>query len=255
MPRQIPESLKNPLEVGMTLNEIIIIACIAIAVWWPIGGFINRRRGRAWLEWLQTGLREVGAKSSNKWLRSFQSVGQLTVSDLRTPFQSVDVLFTLENRDNLIMWVIRHLQGRRDEMIVQASFQGEPVQELEVGYHGKRSYDAYLAQQKQKDNPFIELGEQDSFRVARRGSEDHDSILRLRKFLAGPGKVILRMSLQRGSGEEKSKYSPREDKNLLLRADMTRMDVETPAAFFAALREWAAGVVVDAGEVENLPQS
>jgi hypothetical protein len=237
----------------MTLNEIIIIVCLVIAVWWPIGGFINRRRGRAWLEWLQAGLREVGSASSNKWLRSFRSVGQLTVEDLKAPFLSFDVLFTLENRDNLVMWVIRHLQGRRDEMIVQASLQADPVQELEVGFHGKRSYDAYLA--RQKDNPFTDLGEQDNFRVARRGSEDHASIGRLQKFLAGEGKVILRMSLQRKSGEEKRSFSPREDKNLLLRADMTRMDAQSPAAFFAALRVWAASIEVDAGDVEILPPS
>jgi hypothetical protein len=235
----------------MTLNEIIIIACFAVVLWWPIGGLINRRRGQAWMQWLQTGLKEVGVASSNKWLRAFQSVGHLTVMELKAPFRSIDVLFTLENRDNLVLWVFRHLRGRRDEMIIQADLRADPVQELEVGYHGKRSYDVYL--ERQKDNPFTELGEQDGFRVARRGSEDRETIVRLRKFLAGQGKVILRMSLQRGSGAEQRLLSAREDKNLLLRADMTRMDAQSPAAFFAALRDWAAGVALEAGEAENLP--
>ena len=191
----------------MTFNEIIFILCIIVVVWWPIGGFINRRRGQAWLEWLQTGVKELGATSTNQWLRSFHSVGQLTVRDLRAPFRSLDILFTLENRDNLIMWVFRHLRGRRDEMIIQAEMNADPVQELEVGYHGRRSYDVYLA--RQKDNPFTQLGEQDGFRIARRGGKDEWSIERLRKFLAGQGKVIQRMSLQRGSNGEGRGLSPR----------------------------------------------
>jgi hypothetical protein len=235
----------------MTLNQIILILCIAIVVWWPIGGVINRRRGRAWLEWLQSGVKELGATSTNQWLRAFQSVGQLTVRDLRAPFRSLNILFTLESRDNIVMWVFRHLRGRRDEMIIQAEMRADPVQELEIGYRGRRSYDAYLT--RQKENPFTELGEQDGFRIARRGGEDEGSIERLRKFLAGQGKVIQRMSLQRGSHGEQRPLSPREDKNLLLRADMTRMDAQTPAAFFAALREWAASVAVEAGTGDEQP--
>jgi hypothetical protein len=65
--------------------------------------------------------------------------------------------------------------------------------------------------------------------------------------------VIQRMSLQRGSRREQRLLSPREDKNLLLRADMTRMDPQTPAAFFAALREWAASVAVEAGTADEQP--
>jgi hypothetical protein len=233
----------------MTLNQIIIILCIAVVVWWPIGGLINRRRGQAWLEWLQKGVKELGATSTNQWLRSFQSVGQLTVRDLRAPFQSMNILFTLENRDNIIMWVFRHLRGRRDEMIIQAEMHADPVQELEIGYRGRRSYDVYLA--RQKDNPFTELGEQDGFRIARRGGEDEGAIERLRKFLDGQGKVIQRMSLQRRSRGEQRLLSPREDKNLLLRADMTKMDGQSPAAFFAALREWVANVVVESSKADE----
>jgi hypothetical protein len=237
----------------MSLNEIIIILCFAVVLWWPIGGFINRRRGQAWLEWLQTGVKELGATSTNQWLRAFKSVGQINVRDLRAPFQSMNILFTLENRDNIILWVFRHLRGRRDEMIVQAEMNGDPIQELEIGYLGRRSYDVYLA--RQKGNPFSELDEQDGFRIARRGGRDAVAVERLRKFLAGEGKVIQRMSLQRASRGEKRSLSPREDKNLLLRADMTRMDAQTPAAFFAALREWAASVAVTAGPDDEDPPS
>jgi hypothetical protein len=235
----------------MALNQIIIIICIAVVVWWPIGGFINRRRGQAWLDWLQTGVKELGATSTNRWLRSFQSVGQLTVRELRAPFRSLNILFTLENRDNIVMWIFRHLRGRRDEMIIQAEMHNDPVQELEIGYRGRRSYDVYLA--RQKDNPFTELGEQDGFRIARRGGEDEYSIARLREFLAGQGKVLQRMSLQRRPRGEQRLLSPREDKNLLLRADMTRIDGQSPAAFFAALREWAASVAVEAGPADEQP--
>ena len=239
----------------MTLNQIVVILLIILMVWWPIGGLINRRRGQAWLAWLQAGLKELGATSTIKWLRSFQSVGQLTVKDLRSPFRSFDVLFTLESRDNILLWVLRHMRGRRDEMIIQANLLANPVQELEVGYRGRRSYDVYLA--KQKDNPFSQLPEQDGFRIAKRGGEDQGSIARLRMFLANQGQVIQRMSLQRSELQENQRsLFPRESKNLLLRADMTRMDAQSPAAFFSSLRQWAGSVAVESDEgVDGSPKN
>jgi len=237
----------------MTLNQIIVIGLVIVLVWWPIGGLINRRRGQAWLAWLQTGVKELGATNTPMWLKAFHSAGQLTLGNFRAPFRSIEILFTLEPRDNLIIWGLRHLRGRRDEMILQANLQENPIQELEVGYHGRQSYDMYLA--KQKDNPFRQLPEQDGFRIAARGGADEASLARLRKFLAAEGKVILRMSLQRASQEDPSFWSARQPKNLLLRADMTRMDAQSPAAFFAALREWAASLAVEADEPVESPTS
>jgi hypothetical protein len=233
----------------MNLNQIFIILLAIILIWWPIGGVINRRRAQHWLDWLQVGVKELGTTSSVQWLRPFHSVGQLTVKDPLTPFRSFDVLFTLESRENLITWGFRHLRGRRDDLIVQADLLDNPVQELEVGYHGRKSYDVYLT--RQEKDPFTELGEQDGFRIARRGKEDRESIERLRKFLADQGKVIQRMSLQRATQGEQRLISSRKDKNLLLRADMTKMDAQSPSSFFAALREWAANLAVDAGETTD----
>jgi hypothetical protein len=228
----------EPLEVSMTLNQVIFVLLAILMIWWPIGGLINRRRGQAWLAWLHTGVKEFGASSASLWLKAFHTVGQLKVSDLRPPFQSIDILFTLESRDNLPLWILQHLRGRRDEMIIQAELQANPLQELEVGFRGRRSFDSYLA--KQTDNPFTQLPEQDGFRIARRGERNEEAIIRLRKFLTAEGQVIQRMSLQRAVPEDQSKWSPRQGKHLLLRADMTRMDKNSPTAFFAILREWAA---------------
>ncbi len=237
----------------MTLNQIIIIVLAIFLLWWPIGGLINRARGQAWLEWLQSGVNELGARNSYKWLRSFHNVGQITVSELRLPFRVVEVLFTLEPRDNLLLWILRHLGGRRDDMIIQAYLQDNPVQEVEVGYHGRRSYDAYLAQQ--KENPFTQLPEVDKFRIAWRGKEDETSINRLRSFLAAEGNSILRMSLQKSTPVDQRTFSTRKTENLLLRADMTRMKSASPAVFFAALRNWVAGLEVEAGESFEEPSA
>ena len=235
----------------MSFNQIIVIGLVIFMVWWLIGGLINQRRGQAWLDWLQDGVKELGTIESTRWLRSFHSVGLITVRDLRDPFRSLDILFTLERRDNIIVWALRHMRGRRDEMIIQADLETDPVQELEVGYRGRTSYDVYL--DRQKDSPFTQLGEQDGFRIARRGGEDQYSIARLREFLSGQGKVIQRMSLQCiFHGEERS-MSRRKDNNLLLRADMTRMDAQSPAVFFAALREWADHIALETGEGAERP--
>jgi hypothetical protein len=234
----------------MTINQVLVIILAILLIWWPIGGLINRRRGQAWMDWLNAGSNVLGTSSSQKWLRSFQSVGQLSLRNVQAPFRSMEILFTLESRDNLIMWILRHLRGRRDEMILQANLLSNPVQELEIGALGRRSYDAYLA--KQKDDPFTQLPEQGGFHIARRGGNDPGAIAYLRKFLTAEGQVIQRMSLQRRSQVNQSLWLPREANNLLLRADMTMMDAQSPAAFFTALREWAAEIAVENEEqVEN----
>jgi len=237
----------------MTLNQIIVILLAILLIWWPIGGLINRRRGQVWLEWLQSGVSELGARNSIKWLRSFHNVGQITVNELRLPFRVVEVLFTLEPRDNLLLWILRHLSGRRDEVILMAYIQDNPVQEVEVGFHGRRSYDAYLAQQ--KDNPFNLLPEVDSFRIAWRGKFDESSIMRLRKFLAAEGKSILRMSLQKDTPLDQRAFPTRKSENLLLRADMTKMKAASPAAFFAALRNWVADLEVETDKFVEEPST
>lgn len=238
----------------MTLNQIIVIILAIFLIWWPIGGIINRARGQAWLEWLQSGMGELGARNTYKWLRSFHNVGQITVNELRLPFRVVEVLFTLEPRDNLIFWIIRHLGGRRDEMILMAYLQDNPVQEVEVGYHGRRSYDAYLAQQ--KDNPFTQLPGEDKFRIAWRGKPDETSIRRLKTFLSAEGKSILRLSLQKVIPVDQRTFSTHRPENLLLRTDMTRMKATSPSAFFAALRNWASDLEVEESKpVEEPPAS
>ncbi len=233
----------------MTLNQIILIILAVIIIWWPIGGIINQRRSNKWLKWLESGVTEVGGASGRQWLRSFHSVAQLSITDLREPFRAFEVLYTLERRDNLVLYIISHLRGRRDEMIIQADLAGNPKQELEVGAHGRTSYDAYL--DRQKENPFTQVGERDGFRIARRGEDDPWTIERLWSFLANQGKVILRMSVQRVSRMEDPMWPGRKDRNILLRASMTRMDAQSPAAFFAALREWASNIATDAGETEE----
>ena len=231
----------------MSLNQILVIALAILLIWWPIGGWINRRRGEAWLNWLQKGTAELGVSSAPMWLRSFHSVGQLKLSDLREPFQSVDILFTLESRDNLIFWLLRHLRGRRDEMILQAELYHNPRQEIEVGDKIRRSFDGYLA--KQKENPFTQVADQNGFRIARRGETDALSIAQLRRFLAAEGMAIQRLSLQRKDAADQSSNSPRQGKNLLLRADMTRMPQDSPAVFFATLRDWVANLDVEKSPV------
>jgi hypothetical protein len=59
------------------------------------------------------------------------------------------------------------------------------------------------------------------------------------------------MSLQRTTQGEQHLIASRKDKNLLLRADMTRMDAQSPSSFFAALREWAANLILEAGETTD----
>jgi hypothetical protein len=117
----------------MGLGQWLIIGlCVILVAWYVAGAIINYRRAEIVSRWLQDGLDEIGALSGMGWLTALHTAGRLAIRDAKPPFQTVELLFALESRENLPVWVFRHLLGRRDELYIRAELRTVPKTEFEV---------------------------------------------------------------------------------------------------------------------------
>jgi len=109
---------------------IFVVVVVAIVGWFALGTHINIRKGHRFLGWLQGGLPLVGEKTTLRWLGS--SVVHLQIENAREPFRRVEVLVVLEPRDVPPLWLLSHLRGRRDLLIVRTELRSVPKLQVEI---------------------------------------------------------------------------------------------------------------------------
>jgi hypothetical protein len=166
----------------MDLGQWLIIGlCVILLVWYIAGAIINYRRADATLNWLKEGLGELGELSGMGWLTALHTAGRLAMRDAQSPFRSVELFFALESRENLPVWMFRHLLGRRDELYVRADLRSTP----EVAFEATR-----------RSRP-TEAGER--FDITYTGKESEAFQERLKEFLDKYPNAIMKAMLQRKS--------------------------------------------------------
>jgi hypothetical protein len=201
---------------------LVIGLCAFLFVWYAGGWYYNRRRGHAILNWLRTGLEVFGKPGETRWLSPLHSSAQVILTEARSPFRKLGVVFVLEPRENLPVWAFRHALGRRDELYLRADLRSAPAQEIEVGRKGRAELAALV--KPTKEDAYSPLPGTDHFDLARRGKTDDQVVERLKEFLTRYETVILRMSLQR--------QSP----HLILRARLAPLMNKPIGEIFAALQ-------------------
>jgi hypothetical protein len=112
------------------LPTILVIALLAVLLWFAFGTQRNIQRGNRLLAWLQTGLPLLGRRTTLKWLGS--SAAQLTLSEPRQPFREAQVLVVLEPRDVSVLWAWARARNRRDFLILRGELVRAPAFELEA---------------------------------------------------------------------------------------------------------------------------
>lgn len=193
----------------MDLGQWLVIGLCAILFVWYIGGaIINYRRADAVLKWLKNGLDELGSLSGMGWLTALHSAGRLAVREARPPFRLVELLFTLEARENLPVWAFRHALGRRDELIVRADLRSAPDAELEATrrIHPSKS------------------GER--FEITCSGKKSEMRLGRLKEFLDKYPNAVVKASLKRKAP------------HLLITFRLDDLRSGEARALFAAMRTW-----------------
>ena len=130
----------------MNQGQIIVIVISAfMGVWFFLGSVYNRRRGMAVFNWLRSGIEQFGKLSEARWIGSSGSGARLVIGQAKSPYQRIEIVFLLESREILPLWLFNHLRGKRDEMIMKANLRSVPDQEIEIVQEGNREIEKLIA--------------------------------------------------------------------------------------------------------------
>ena len=115
-------------------TEVIAVIglCIVLVLWYGGGHLYNRRRGQRLFRWLEAGLDVLGGEREAGWLGSSASGARINVVHAAHPFRRLELTLLLENREMLPLWVLGHLRGRRDGLIIRATLRSPRQGEVEV---------------------------------------------------------------------------------------------------------------------------
>ncbi len=180
----------------MDLGQWIVIGLSALmGLWFGVGTFYNRRRGIATYRWLQSGLQTLGKISEASWIGSSASGARLVVGNADSPFRRIEVIFLLESREILPLWLFNRLRNKQDEMILKATLRKVPTQEIELFRQGDRQARTLLAQSGKRYLEPEPLKE--GFQMIRKIRGDSSLVDGLSAFLDEYPQAIRRVSLQR----------------------------------------------------------
>lgn len=183
----------------MDIGQWIAIGLsIILGVWYVIASFINRRRGVATYEWLRAGLVKYGKIGEAKWIGSSGSGARLSIAKADKPFRQIEVIFLLESREILPIWLFNRIRNKQDEMVLKANLRQVTHQEVEAAPKGDRKLRGLHSASVETQSPFEQVPAPDGFEIIRRGgSLDEMHLDHLRVFLTKHSESIFQFSLRR----------------------------------------------------------
>jgi len=170
---------------------------VFILLWFLVGAMINRRRGHLTYDWLVKGLSLFGKVEPLRREKLLQAAAHLRVEKLNEPFRRMEVIYTLEPRENFPLWLYGRLSGRRDVFFLRADLKSAPVQDVEAGRKNDRAFATFLAGQLKE--PYASQTLPGRLEIAWRGKKDKEYLKQLSAFLEKYEAAILRFSLHRAA--------------------------------------------------------
>jgi hypothetical protein len=210
----------------MNLNTgqwVVIVVCAVLILGYILGYYYNRERARQIFTWLRKGLSTLGKVSIGEKIPGMVTGGRLEVNQPAAPFKRVEAVYTLAPRENLIFWVFHLLQGKRDELIVWATYQSRPEQCVDVARRGDRQFEKRL---KDKEKPALSIS--DGNRGLQIAVEEKPGALlasKVQSFLQHYPSSVIRLTLRP------------EKPNLYLRTSLRIIQHASAAEFFSAVKE------------------
>jgi hypothetical protein len=113
-------------------EQLIILLCLFLIVWYVIALIYNRRLGLRTLTWLQEGLPTLGDEIGVGWIGSANSGARATIQEGRQPFRQLELVFLLESRELLPLWLADLLRGKRDQLAIKATLRSRPQGGIEI---------------------------------------------------------------------------------------------------------------------------
>lgn len=204
---------------------IAIGLSIFLGVWFVIGGVINRRKGVATYQWLREALERIGQVTEARWIGSSGSGARMVLGRAAKPFRRVEVVFLLESREIMPLWLVNRLRDKRDEMILKATLRSVPTYQIELAREGDRKLRSFLAHDESR--AFSQVPGPDGFLLARKGHVDHRQLEQLVALVDAYRPAVRQISVQR---------SP---PHLIVRLDLLPlMERDSGATFFSDLQRW-----------------
>ena len=207
---------------------IIIILCAFLLVWYVIAGYFNRKRGIIFYRWLRDGLELLGGDREMHWIGSSGSGGQIIIKNAEPPCKTIDVVFLLETRELLPLWLINLIRKKQDEVIIKAILRNTSKQEIEVARSGDREFSRILALDQKP--AYSQVPTTQNFQIAQRGGGNPETIKQLEKFLSEDGDQIIRLSLQRKTP------------HLVIRISLSKAIDKPSEDFFSSLINWLQNI-------------
>ncbi len=209
----------------MNLGQYIVIGLsILLGLWYVVGSSTNRKRGLETFRWLRDGLETIGKVTEARWIGSSGSGARLTVGKANRPFQRIEVVFLLDSRELLPLWLVNLLRGKQDEMILKANLRSLPSSELEVGHSDSREIKSLLSDK--QTSPYQTTSDVDGFEILHKGNVSDAQMTQLQSFIQHYQGSIKRISLK--------KQMP----HLVLRADLPPMRDKNLEEYFKDLGTW-----------------
>ncbi len=123
----------------MVLNTgqwVVVIIAGVLILGFILGYYSNRQKAEKMFSWLHLGLATLGEVSRGAKLPGMVTGGRMEVKQAASPFKSVEAVYLLAPRENLIFWFFSLLQGRSDQVIIWINYQSKPNQTIEVARKG-----------------------------------------------------------------------------------------------------------------------
>jgi hypothetical protein len=209
----------------MNLGQYVVIGLsIFLGLWYVVGSSTNRKRGLETFRWLRDGLETAGKVTEARWIGSSGSGARLTVGKANRPFQRIEVVFLLDSRELLPLWLVNLLRGKQDEMILKANLRSLPTSEIEVGHSDSKEIKSLISNK--QPSTFQTASAAAGFEILYKGKAGDEQIARLQSFIQQYPVSIKRISLK--------KQMP----HLVLRADLPPLREKNLEEFFKDLSTW-----------------
>jgi hypothetical protein len=135
----------------------------------------------------------LGEISEERWLGSSGSGALLVVGKAKEPFRRVEVVFWLEAREFLPMWLLNRFRNKHDLIILKAGLRNIPSHELRLASSKDSEFQQEMAERKMS---FKELTIKGNYLLAYRGKQNSTLNQRVEGFLSIYGGAIQSLAFQ-----------------------------------------------------------
>ncbi len=205
---------------------VVIILSAFLGVWYAGGYLYNRRQGERLFYWLEAGLETLGGEHQVGWLGSPGTGARVNVLHAAPPFRRMELTLVLESREVMPLWLVNHLCGRRDRLIIKSTLRSPCQGEVEI-VPPKGQVARRLRQEQEplwawQDGPH-------GLAVAYRGTGAEEQVVRLMPWLETYGAHLDRLSWRKA------------DPHVQLQVRLSRLIARPSRRFFADLQAAVQG--------------